>query len=37
VDIRQFCIEHSSIKESQEMLKKVMAEMGYNQDTQPKE
>ena len=26
VDIKQFCMEHNGIKESQEMLKKVIAE-----------
>ena len=25
-DLRQFCIEHNTIKEAQEMLKKIMAE-----------
>ena len=29
VDIKQFCMEHNGIKESQEMLKKVIAEQGF--------
>lgn len=33
VDIKQFCVEHNSVKECQEMLKKVIAEVGFQKDT----
>jgi len=32
VDIRQFCLEHNSIKEAQEMLKKVISEQSFQQE-----